>query len=59
MGKKDLLSMEFIKGFDVSTLLEVERHGGVFYDGGGAEDALAILKRRGGNWIRLRLWNDP
>lgn len=51
--------MEFIKGFDVSTLLEVERRGGVFRDGGEAEDALTILKRYGGSWIRLRLWNDP
>lgn len=51
--------MEFIKGFDVSTLAEVERCGGKFYDGGPAEDALAILKRYGGNWVRLRLWNDP
>ena len=51
--------MEFIKGFDVTSLLEVERCGGKFYDGGPAEDALAILKRYGGNYVRLRLWNDP
>ena len=51
--------MDFIKGFDVSTLLEVERRGGIFRDGEKAGDALAILKRYGGNWIRLRLWNDP
>lgn len=51
--------MEFIKGFDVSTLPEVERCGGRFYDGGPAEDALAILKRYGGNYVRIRLWNDP
>ena len=52
--------MEFIKGFDVSTLAEVERCGGKFYDqDGSAGDALAILKRYGANWVRLRLWNDP
>ena len=51
--------MDFIKGFDISTLLEVERHGGVFHDGGGAEDVLTILKRYGASWVRLRLWNDP
>lgn len=46
-------------GADVSTLLEVERCGGRFYDGGPAEDALVILKRYGVNTLRLRLWNDP
>ena len=51
--------MDFIKGFDISTLPEVEQCGGRFYDGGSAEDALAILKRHGGNYVRLRLWNDP
>lgn len=51
--------MDFIKGFDLSTLPEVERCGGKFYDGGEAEDALKILRRYGGNWVRLRLWNDP
>lgn len=51
--------MEYIKGFDISSLLEVEQCGGKFYDGGSAEDALAILKRHGANYVRLRLWNDP
>lgn len=46
-------------GADVSSLLEVERCGGKFYDGGPAEDALVILKRYGVNTLRLRLWNDP
>ena len=50
---------EFIKGMDLSTLLEVEAHGGKFYDGGGAEDAVEILKRCGMNLVRLRLWNNP
>lgn len=51
--------MDFIKGFDLSTLPEVERCGGKFYDGGVPGDALNILKSYGGNWVRLRLWNDP
>ncbi len=55
MGFKD----EFIKGFDISTLNEVERLGGRFYDGSQEEDALDILKRYSANWVRLRLWNDP
>ena len=51
--------MDFIKGFDISSLLEVERCGGTFRDGGGPEDLFAILRRYGANWVRLRLWNDP
>ncbi len=51
--------MEFIKGFDISSLLEVERCGGIFRDGGEQLDALEILKRYGANWTRLRLWNAP
>ena len=49
----------FIKGMDLSTLLEVEACGGRFTDGGAPEDAMAILRRYGMNLVRLRLWNDP
>ena len=51
--------MEFIKGADLSSLLEVERCGGLFRDGAAPEDALAIFRRYGVSWVRLRLWNDP
>ena len=51
----------FLKGADLSSLLEVESCGGKFYDGTAAqaEDALTILARSGMNLVRLRLWNDP
>ena len=50
----------FIRGVDLSTLLEVERCGGHFYDTDGREDnAMRILARHGINHVRLRLWNDP
>ena len=49
----------FIKGMDLSTLAEVERCGGRFYDHGQEGDAVAILKGYGMNLVRLRLWNDP
>lgn len=51
--------MKYYKGMDISTLLEVERCGGKFYDGNGAEDVLVILKRYDVNAVRIRLWNDP
>lgn len=49
----------WVKGMDISTLLEVERCGGRFFDYGKNRDALDILKDYGTNLVRLRLWNDP
>lgn len=49
----------FIKGMDLSTLAEVERCGGRFYDHAQRGDAVDILKGYGMNLVRLRLWNDP
>lgn len=50
---------DFIKGMDLSTLMEVEECGGRFYDQGQSADAITILKKYGMNMVRLRLWNDP
>ena len=50
---------DWIIGMDVSSLLEVEKCGGKFYDNKVQGDALAILKKYGANTVRLRLWNDP
>lgn len=52
-------NISWIRGFDVTSLLETEKNGAKFYDGGVQGDALEILKSYGGNWVRLRLWNDP
>ncbi len=50
----------FIMGADISSLAQIEECGGKYYDADGQEkDMLLILKERGVNWIRLRLWNDP
>ncbi|HCM9441466.1 TPA: arabinogalactan endo-beta-1,4-galactanase [Enterobacter cloacae subsp. cloacae] len=51
---------DFIKGADISTLLETEQHGAKFYNQNGQQqDAIAILKANGVNYVRLRLWVDP
>ena len=50
---------EFIKGMDVSTLIEQEACGARYFDHGKEGDALQILKSYGTNYVRLRLWNDP
>ncbi|VEI19401.1 Arabinogalactan endo-1,4-beta-galactosidase precursor [Serratia plymuthica] len=50
----------FIKGVDISTLADVEQHGGKFYDQNNVQqDPLVILKHNGVNYVRLRLWVDP
>ncbi len=49
----------FIKGMDISTLLEEETCGARYYDNGVEQDLFAILKAYGTNSVRLRLWNDP
>ncbi|HEH9409260.1 MULTISPECIES: glycoside hydrolase family 53 protein [Aeromonas] len=54
------VAADFIKGADVSMLAEVEKHGGKFFDEhGNPQDAMAILKENGFNYIRLRLWVEP
>lgn len=51
--------IDYIKGMDVSTLLEEEQCGAKYYDNGTEGDLLDILKKYGTNYVRLRLWNDP
>lgn len=50
---------KFVKGADVSSLKEVETFGGKFYLSGKEKDLFEILKLKGINTIRLRLWIDP
>jgi len=54
------LPANFIKGADVSMVPEMESLGAKFYDMDGTQmDELAIMKKYGINWIRLRIWNNP
>ena len=50
---------DFIKGMDVSTLIEQEQCGAKYYNPGKEGDLLTILKEYDVNSVRLRLWNDP
>ncbi len=50
---------QFVKGMDISTLLEVERLGGKFYNDGVEMELLSILESYNVNAVRLRLWNNP
>lgn len=51
--------MEFIKGMDLSTLIELENLGAKYYDEGKEMDILKIMKKYDVDTIRIRLWNDP
>lgn len=50
---------KFIKGMDLSTLLELEKCGAHYYDNGEPMDILDIMKKYDVDTIRIRLWNDP
>ena len=50
---------KFIKGMDLSTLLELERCGAKYYEDGKEKDILDIMKEHDVDTIRLRLWNAP
>jgi len=49
---------EFLAGADFSHLPLMEQRGHTYRDQGQARDALALLKARGINCIRLRLWTS-
>ncbi len=51
---------DFIKGMDISTILEEEECGAIYYDREGNKgDLFDILEKYGCNYVRLRIWNDP
>lgn len=50
---------KFIKGVDLSTLVELEKCGAKYYDNGKEEGVLSILKRYDFDTVRIRVWNDP
>lgn len=50
---------KFIKGMDISTLVELENCGAKYYDYGKEGDLFDILKSYGTNAVRIRLWNNP
>jgi len=51
----------YILGVDISSIIEVEKAGGKFYDNDRCRvgDVMEILSYYGINWVRIRLWNDP
>ena len=51
--------MEYIKGMDISTLLEIETCGGKYFDHEIEKDLFHIMKDYDFNYVRLRLWNNP
>ena len=58
-GEGDKNMADYIKGVDLSAVVEVEELGAKYYDNGVQGDIFDILKNYGVNSVRLRLWNDP
>lgn len=52
-------SDKFVMGADISYANQILDHGGIFMDGGVAEDPYVIFKKYGSNVIRFRLWYNP
>lgn len=51
---------DFIMGVDISSVVEVLKRGGKYYDHEGKRTSIyQLLKDSGVNYIRIRLWNDP
>jgi len=50
---------QFIKGVDLSTLIELEKCGAKYFDNGKEEGVLSILKGYDFDTVRIRVWNDP
>ncbi|MEO6149589.1 MAG: glycosyl hydrolase 53 family protein [Mucilaginibacter sp.] len=58
--KEENLTANFAKGADVSWLTEMETAGVKFYNNSGQQqDLLQVLKDKGINSIRLRVWVNP
>ncbi len=54
------LSDDFMMGVDISSLSDIEKNGGKYFNREGkVDDLFNILKDSGVNWIRLRVWNNP
>ncbi|SER90892.1 arabinogalactan endo-1,4-beta-galactosidase [Gracilibacillus ureilyticus] len=53
------MTQGFIKGVDVSILNEIETFGGEYFLDHRKEDLIEILRAKGINLVRLRLWVDP
>jgi arabinogalactan endo-1,4-beta-galactosidase len=50
---------EFIKGVDLSTLLQIEDNSGVFKENGNVKDPILIFKDHGIDYVRLKIWHTP
>lgn len=50
---------QFVKGVDLSTLIELEKCGAKYYNNGKEGDVLSILKEYDFDTVRIRVWNDP
>ena len=50
---------QFSMGADLSYVNQVEDYGGIYKDSGKMKDPFSLLKDRGANTVRVRLWHTP
>ncbi|MCB0646711.1 MAG: glycosyl hydrolase 53 family protein [Saprospiraceae bacterium] len=50
---------DFVMGVDLSYVNAVQDYGGTYKDENGETDPFIILKNKGANLVRVRLWNNP
>ena len=59
-GVQNCAMAQFVKGADIGCLQQMEATGYRFYDSAGVQrDCLEILKSKGINTVRLRVWVNP
>jgi arabinogalactan endo-1,4-beta-galactosidase len=56
---QDGIQYKFLKGGDATEVTRTEKSGAKYSDNGVQADPFVILKNRGYNIVRLRLYNDP
>ncbi len=49
----------FVMGGDLSYINQIEDNGGIYQDSSKAKDPYKLLKNRGMNCVRVRLWHTP
>ena len=60
VNQADTAESKFISAVDISSFPEIKTSNPIFYDTDGiSKDIISILKSKGVNTVRLRLWVNP
>jgi arabinogalactan endo-1,4-beta-galactosidase len=59
MGMLVMLTSPSVRGADMSFLPQIEANSGLYRTGSTTVDPLDLMRQRGCNLVRIRIWNDP